>query len=113
MTQDASKTWHGACASDDVQECENWPATVAGVAVCLYRHEGQVYATVDQCSHGNARLSDGYVEGFEIECPFHQGRFDFRTGLPTLLPCTEPIRTFHAMERDGTIWIAVDGDPAA
>lgn len=95
-----------ACESDDVQEASNWPVLVNGLSICLYRLDGQVYATDDRCSHGNAKLSDGYVEGNEIECPYHQGRFDIRTGQPTLMPCTEPIKTYSVKEADGVIWVA-------
>lgn len=103
----ADTQWHEACAADDVQEGELWPATVDGQPICLYRVGGTVYATEDLCSHGSAKLSDGFVEGHEVECPYHGGRFDVRTGQATLLPCTRPVATFAAEERDAVIWIAV------
>ena len=108
MTESAiniDSQWTSTCASDDVQEQESWPVAAGGLAICLYRIEGQVYATDDRCSHGNAKLSDGFVEGHEIECPYHQGRFDIRTGQATLLPCTEPVKTYAAGERDGVVWL--------
>lgn len=106
-------TWAKACASDDVPDGDLWPATVGDVAVCVYRVEGNVYATLDQCTHGNARLSDGFLDGWEVECPFHQGRFDIRTGEATLPPCTEPVRQFSVRENDGVIWISLDNDVAS
>ncbi len=102
-----------ACASADVGDGETWPAVVAGREVCLYRHEGVAYATEDRCSHGDAKLSDGNLLGHEIECPFHRGRFDIRTGQATLRPCRQPVAAFPVQERDGFIWIALAGPEAS
>ena len=75
-----TKHWTQALESADLDEGAHWPVVVEGRSICLYRAAGAVYATDDVCSHGHANLSDGYLEGYEIECPFHQGRFDIRTG---------------------------------
>lgn len=101
-----------ACRSADVGNGDAWPVTVDGRALCVYRVDDVAYATEDRCSHGSARLSDGCLEGHEIECPFHQGRFDVRTGEATLLPCTEPVRTYAVEERDGVIWISAESSAA-
>jgi naphthalene 1,2-dioxygenase system ferredoxin subunit len=53
-----------------------------------------LYATDNLCTHGAARLSDGFLEGREIECPFHQGRFDVCTGKALCAPLTENIRVY-------------------
>lgn len=62
--------------------------------VALYLVEGQVFATNDLCTHGGAQLSEGYLEGYLIECPLHQGLFDIRTGDVAGLPCKKPVRIF-------------------
>ena len=49
------------------------------------------YAIDDECSHAAIPLSEGDVEGCEIECWLHGSRFDLRTGKPTGLPATEPV----------------------
>ena len=60
--------------------------------VAIYRLADGFYATDDLCSHGEANLSEGEVEGSEIVCPFHLGKFDIRTGLATAAPCFAPVR---------------------
>ena len=42
--------------------------------------------TSDVCTHGGASLSEGFVVGDEIECPWHSGRFCIRDGKATALP---------------------------
>jgi len=74
--------------------------TVRGVPLVVYEVSGVWFVTSDVCTHGQARLSDGYLEGFLIECPLHQGLFDVRTGEAKGPPCTEPVSTF-AVRREG------------
>jgi len=74
-------------------------------AVAVYRWEGSYYCTDDLCSHGEASLAEGYVEGGQIFCPFHMGSFCISTGEPRAAPCSEPIRAYAVTERDGMLFI--------
>lgn len=98
-------TWTPVCPSTDLPEGGAWPVFVEGNEICLYRVENELYATSDRCTHGNANLSGGSLEGHEIECPLHQGRFDIRSGAPTHAPCTAAVRTYPVREVDGTIYV--------
>jgi nitrite reductase/ring-hydroxylating ferredoxin subunit len=62
--------------------------------LAVYNLAGTYYVTDDTCTHGKASLAEGYVEGAEIECPWHGGRFDIATGQPKCLPAAEPIATY-------------------
>lgn len=76
-------------------EPEGVAAAQAGNAwVALYKVEAEFFATAVMCTHGQASLADGYLDGYHIECPLHQGLFDIRTGAPASAPCTEAVRTF-------------------
>ena len=72
--------WIDAASKSDVPEEDVIGVDVAGRDIALYSVEGEIYATDNICTHGHARLCDGFLEGHEIECPLHQGRFDVRTG---------------------------------
>ena len=56
--------------------------------------DGAFYALDDTCTHGQVSLSEGDVEGCEIECWAHGGRFDVRTGAPTELPALSPVKAY-------------------
>ena len=71
--------------------------------VCLYNVGGKIYATHDTCSHGQASLADGFIEGEEIECPLHQGRFHIATGKAAREPCTEDIRSYTVKIDNGAV----------
>jgi naphthalene 1,2-dioxygenase ferredoxin component len=65
--------------------------------VALYNVAGRLYATDNVCTHAFAMLTDGWLDGNEIECPLHAGRFDVTTGkgLGPPIPCdirTYPVR---------------------
>ena len=87
-------SWMDVMALEDVFEGEVMAVNVQGKEIALYEVQGELYATDNLCTHGAARLSDGFLEGREIECPFHQGRFDVCTGKALFAPLTENIRVY-------------------
>ncbi len=70
----------------------------------FHTEDGQVFAIDDTCTHQDASLADGWVEGCEVECPLHLSRFDLRTGAVGDPPAKRPVRT-HAVvvDEDGMI----------
>ena len=70
--------------------------------------DGQIYATDNVCTHGHARLCEGFLEGHEIECPLHQGKFDVRNGKPTCAPVTEAIRSYPVRIEAGRVFLSLD-----
>ncbi len=86
--------WIEATTLDALPEGDVIGVNVAGKDIALYEVEGEVFATDNLCTHGKARMSDGFLEGREIECPLHQGRFDVCTGQALCAPLTENIRTY-------------------
>jgi len=101
-----SKEWTDAAALDDVPQDDVIGVDVGGRDVALYSVEGQVYATDNICTHGHARLCDGFLDGHEIECPLHQGKFDVRSGEPTCTPATDSVRTYPVKIEQGRVFIA-------
>jgi nitrite reductase/ring-hydroxylating ferredoxin subunit len=69
---------------------------VAGVPpLAVYNIEGNYFVTNDTCTHGNASLTEGLLEGDEIVCPLHDGRFCIRTGEAVGYPATIPLHTYE------------------
>ena len=93
------------CDVSDVEPDVPVRAELGGDTYAVFEVDGAYYVTQDVCTHGPGNLSEGFVDGHEIECPFHQGRFDIRTGLPTHAPCTAPLRTWTAQIRGGAVMI--------
>ena len=95
------------CKVEDIDVGEVRRIEAAGLALAVYNLAGQFYATDDACTHGPGQLSEGFVDGDIIECNFHQGRFDIRTGECVGPPCMIPVRTYRTTVEDGRVFIEV------
>lgn len=100
---DATSAWTDIAAEDDLFDGDVVGIQAGGRDLAVYLVDGQPFATDNLCTHGNARLCDGFLEGHEIECPFHQGRFDIRNGQPTCAPATEAVRTYPVQIVSGRV----------
>ena len=78
-----------------------------GLELAVFNVDGEFYVTDDQCTHGPGSLSEGYIDGDVVECNFHQGQFNIRTGEVVLPPCFVPVKTYPAAVRDGKVVIEV------
>ena len=99
------------CPVDEVSDDAPLRVEAAGAVYAVAKSGSEIFVLADQCTHGPGNLSEGVVLGSEIECPFHQGRFDLRTGQSTYPPCTEAVRTWTATVKAGEIFIDPD-EPA-
>lgn len=54
---------------------------VGGKAVALFNCDGVFYAIDDTCPHQGGPLGEGDVEGTTVTCPWHEWRYDVRTGV--------------------------------
>jgi naphthalene 1,2-dioxygenase system ferredoxin subunit len=99
--------WTDAAAVDEVPEDDVIGRVVGGRDLALYSAGGEIFATDNICTHGQARLCEGFLEGHEIECPLHQGKFDIRTGQPICAPVTEPIRSYPVKIEGGRVFLAI------
>ena len=90
------------CSTDEVAEGAAIKVEAGDLALAVFNIEGLFYVMDDLCSHGPGSLSEGYVE-----CPFHQGQFNIRTGEVVMPPCMIPQKTYAVTIEDGKILIEV------
>ena len=94
------------CRADELPPGES-TKFVADVAIAVFNADGEFYAVDDTCTHQDASLSDGFLEGCFVECPLHAAFFDLRTGKPTCLPAKRPVRTHSVTVEDGIVYVHV------
>ncbi len=99
--------WIDVASVDDVAEDGTLAVEAAGEEICLYKVGGRIYATHDICTHEEASLASGYVDGECIECPLHQARFHIATGEVRAPPATESLRVYPVKVENGTIFVDV------
>jgi naphthalene 1,2-dioxygenase system ferredoxin subunit len=102
-----SATWIDIAAINAIPEDDVIGIEADGKSFALYLVEGEVYATDNICTHGNARLCDGFLEGHEIECPLHQGKFDIRNGKAMCAPLTEDVKTYPVKIEGDRVFVEV------
>jgi p-cumate 2,3-dioxygenase ferredoxin subunit len=97
------------CPASDIPEGEIRQAALPdGSLIALYNVDGQIFATADCCTHGEASLSaEGTLLGRTVECSFHFGTFDVTTGEPTGMPCEVPLRTYPVKLIDGIVHVEI------
>jgi nitrite reductase/ring-hydroxylating ferredoxin subunit len=93
------------CKVEDVGAGEVRKFEAGGLVLAVYNLDGAFYATDDACTHGPGSLSEGFVDGCHIECNFHQGVFDIRTGAVVQPPCIVPIKTYKTIVEQGTVYV--------
>lgn len=80
---------------------------VGGKELLLVRALGSVHAIDVLCTHADAFLDQGTLDGCELECPLHRARFDVRDGTVVKGPATVPVRTYPVQVVDGRIVVEV------
>jgi 3-phenylpropionate/trans-cinnamate dioxygenase ferredoxin subunit len=75
----------------------------------FHTDDGELYAIDDTCTHQDASLSDGWLDGCEVECPLHSSRFDLRTGAVDAPPAKRPVRTHRVVVSGGTVYVEPSG----
>jgi 3-phenylpropionate/trans-cinnamate dioxygenase ferredoxin subunit len=101
--------WIAACAVDDVDSEDVIGVDHDGVEYAVYRSpDGEYFATAGHCTHEEELLCNGLVIDNIIECPRHNGRFDYRTGEAKGAPVVVDIRTYPTKVEGGTVYIAID-----
>ena len=82
------------CRVTDVESGCVLRAEAEGLVLAVFNVDGEFFVTDDACTHGPGALSEGYLENDIIECNFHGGRFNVRTGDVVGPPCMVPVKTY-------------------
>jgi 3-phenylpropionate/trans-cinnamate dioxygenase ferredoxin subunit len=101
--------WTAACLVDEVDREDVTGFDHDGRSIAIYRTaDDRYFATDALCTHEQAVLTDGLVTGFIIECPKHNGRFDFRTGKATRRPACIDLRTYAVKVEGETVFVLIE-----
>jgi nitrite reductase/ring-hydroxylating ferredoxin subunit len=93
------------CAANEVPEGGALKVERDGLIVAVFNLGNQFYVTDDACTHGPGSLSEGEIDGDIVECNFHNGCFNIKTGEVTAPPCMVPLRTYRAQVIEGQVCI--------
>jgi nitrite reductase/ring-hydroxylating ferredoxin subunit len=77
------------------------------LTLAVFNVDGEFFVTDDACTHGPGSLSEGYIEGDVVECNFHNGQFNIKTGEVVAPPCMVPVKAYSTIVDDGKVFIAI------
>jgi nitrite reductase/ring-hydroxylating ferredoxin subunit len=100
------------CGVDEVAPESHMQVRVPELgAVAVYHVAGSFYVTADACTHMQGSLGEeGVLEGHVIQCTWHNGKFDIRTGAVLGPPCPVPLRTFRVQLQDGAVFVEANAN---
>jgi 3-phenylpropionate/trans-cinnamate dioxygenase ferredoxin component len=108
LNEDVMPTWIAACATDAIDEEDLIRFDHAGATYAIYHApDGAFYATAGLCTHESVHLADGLVMDYRIECPKHNGQFDYRTGEAKRAPVCVNLKTFPVKVEGDQVFIDV------
>ncbi len=103
-------TWIDACATDDIDPEDVIRFDHDGHSFAIYRSpEGDFFCTDGLCTHEQVHLAGGLVLDHLIECPKHNGQFDYRTGQAKRAPVCVNLRTYPTRVDGGRVQIGLEG----
>lgn len=96
-----------AAGVGDVPDSDVRKIKVGGLTLALFNLDGEYFALQHFCTHEEVSLTEGFVDGGQVECPKHAGRFDIRSGRAMSAPCTVDARTYPVRVEGGDIMIGI------
>lgn len=79
---------------------------IGGQRILLANVRGQFFATDDTCTHEDASLSTGFLQGEWVKCPLHGSRFNVCTGEVGDEPAEANLRTYAVRIDGNEIWLS-------
>lgn len=100
--------WVEVCGEDEVEVEDVMRFDHGGHSFAVYRSpEGDYYATDGLCTHEQVQLADGLVMDDIIECPKHNGRFNYKTGQARGAPVCVDLRTYDVKVEAGRVYLQI------
>ncbi|MEK7158807.1 MAG: non-heme iron oxygenase ferredoxin subunit [Patescibacteria group bacterium] len=95
------------CRLDDISDGGAKRVVFDGQSFAVFRHGEEVYAISDRCSHQGGSLSNGFLDGNVVECPWHGAMFDIRTGEALSLPAVRGVSSLPVRVVGGNVIVDV------
>jgi 3-phenylpropionate/trans-cinnamate dioxygenase ferredoxin subunit len=103
-----SGNWIQACSAGDVPRDDVFRFDHGGRTFAIYRTaDDRYFATDGMCTHAKVHLAGGFVMGTVIECPKHNGRFDFTTGKALGAPACINLVTYPVKVEGGMVMVDI------
>jgi nitrite reductase/ring-hydroxylating ferredoxin subunit len=96
------------CSADEVTPGNALKVESGDLTLAVFNVDGEFYVMDDLCTHGPGSLSEGYIDGDVVECNFHNGQFNIKTGEVVSPPCMIPMKIYKTVVENGRVVIDTD-----
>src|SRR5271169_5514634 len=95
------------CSTAEVAPGAALKVEIEDLMLAVFNVDGEFFVTDDLCTHGPGSLAEGYIEDDVVECNFHNGQFNIRTGEVVSPPWMDPVKTYSVIGVDQQVTIEV------
>lgn len=111
MTDPTLEQWIEVCDIEQIEPEDVLRFDYQGFTYAIYRSPtDQYFATDGLCTHERVHLAGGLVIDHIVECPKHNGRFDYRTGQALSAPVCVDLRTYPVKVVGTKVMMKLSGD---
>ncbi len=101
-----SENWIKVIKVGEIDEEEALEIEIeTGSKIAIFNVKGKYFATDHLCTHEDASLCDGYIDGDIVECPLHQGSFSISSGKALESPATVDLKTYSTKIIDDYVYV--------
>ena len=75
--------------------------------IAVFNVDGEFFAIDDTCTHAEASLSDGWLDGCVANCPLHGAQFDLKSGQSLAPPAFDPVKTYRVVVAEDSVRVEV------
>jgi 3-phenylpropionate/trans-cinnamate dioxygenase ferredoxin subunit len=78
-----------------------------GLSIILIKKDARIFALRNRCAHMSCTLAGGRVDGYTLQCPCHEWKFDITTG--EFIAAREiKVQTYLCKSQDGKIHVRLE-----
>jgi biphenyl 2,3-dioxygenase ferredoxin component len=96
------------CSVAEISPGSALKVETGSLVLAVFNVDGEYYVMDDLCSHGPGSLSEGYIDGDVVECNFHNGQFNIKTGEVVAPPCMVPMKIYKTVVENGRVIIEAE-----
>ena len=101
--------WVKACKKEEIEVEDLIRFDFENKTFAIYCSPSEEYFCTDGiCTHENVHLEDGLVMDDIIECPMHNGQFNYKTGKAVRSPACDDLKTYELKVIEDDIFIDID-----
>lgn len=101
---------HKVCQISDIPLHEMRCVSLQDRNVLVAHTDSGFFVSDEMCTHEDARLCDGNLNGTLVKCPLHGSRFDLVSGKVLDDPADEDLMVYPVTIEDDTVYITINTD---